>query len=668
MTASATHAPLHRPDWPAEPGKRVTLYLGSGRAGACFGADGLMDAADADGVMRTGRTVLTHAEHWSRGRWGIDQQAPLARIHWAEAPDGAGRAYSQTYDTARGRVETRFADAGGTVAVEAGFSPASRDLLALAFTLGGSGRRVVIAPERSHQTFYEDEFTGPPAAWSDLGGGMWSARVRLGTADSVLVARVYGAARVKRRAGRLEVFCGRGRSGLVIGMASWARSEQLRAEVAAVAGPAAWLEDAARAWSGRFGDAGVRLPDANLQGWFDRGHHHLLASYEPAARCPAPPMGWSGNGWGYHFPQDLSYIHPVFLRLGHLDLARGAVEFYASRIEQMQEATRRLYGGAAGALWAWEFPIGADTVILPDGRAPNHFQFELHNAAYPARMAAETAAQVSDLEWSRAFAWPVVRESARFYASVLQRGRDGLWGMCVTPSMGQDEFGGEDAPDYLCALFAAEYTLRTALRLARACGVRLETDEANRWRTVLSEGLAYPRLLRPELGGIYATSGREGYRLGRQKHPVQINPLVFLPLGRIDEPTRRAYRLRHSLCENERTGMHHPGTRGSFYNGWTLGAYWLAAVRMGDGAGLEHELKQTLVSQYADPEWVQAYESSGFWKPYYTTTTGLFMQAVCDVFAGDWNGKGPGPSVMPPSWRGAEAWNLRRSGRTKLRG
>lgn len=107
--------------------------------------------------------------------------------------------------------------------------------------------------------------------------------------------------------------------------------------------------------------------------------------------------------------------------------------------------------------------------------------------------------------------------------------------MRVTPSMVQDEFGGENAPDYLCALFAAEYTLEAALRLVRVCGVRVDKEEGDLWRTVLREGLAY-----------------------------------------------------------------------------------------------------------------------------YLTSTGLFMQAVCDVFAGDWNGRWRG--APPASWGGGEAWNLRRLG------
>lgn len=649
-----------RPSWPAEPGKLVAHYLGSGRAGACFAADGLMDPADAPGVVRTGRTVLSHAEHWSPARWGLDQQCPVARVHWETPIGGAGRPYSQTYDTARGRLDTRLAWDGGSASVVAGFSPAEgrRDVLALDLALSGRAPAVIVAPERSYLTCYDESLSGPPAAWADHGGGLWSTRVRLGRADSCLAVLVHGPARVSARSGNLRVAFSAGRRGLLVASAAWARRDELLAILPRLGAPSAFLAAAARAWATRRGAASVRLPDPGLDGLFERSHHHLLASFEPDPRCPAPPCGWSGNAWGFHFPQDISYIHPSLLRLGHLDLARGIVDFYASRLPLMEETTRRLYG-AAGVLWAWEFPIGADTRILPDGRAPNPFQFEIHNAAYPARMAAETARHLGDRDWGRAVAWPVVLASARFYASVLKRGRDGLWGLHVKPSMGQDEYGGENAPDYLCALYAAEYTLATALRLARQLGLSPPADEAAAWRRVLAEGFAYPRLLQPRLGRILATSAAPGYALGRQKHPIQLNPLTFLPIGRIDDTVRRAYASRHAICSIERPDMRHPGALGSFYSGWTLAAFWLAAVRMGDAPGLEHELRQTLVSQYADPEWLQIYESSGFWKPYYLTSEGLFLQTVTDAFVQDWSGRVRRHAAVPESWRGATYSGLR---------
>jgi len=96
----------------------------------------------------------------------------------------------------------------------------------------------------------------------------------------------------------------------------------------------------------------------------------------------------------------------------HLDIARAWVDFYRSRLENMQDYTQRIYG-ARGSMWAWEFPIGPQSELLKEG-TPNWFQFELHNAAYPARMARETAQYLRDPQWAVTQAWPIVREAARF--------------------------------------------------------------------------------------------------------------------------------------------------------------------------------------------------------------------------------------------------------------
>ena len=210
--------------------------------------------------------------------------------------------------------------------------------------------------------------------------------------------------------------------------------------------------------------------------------------------------------------------------------------------------------------------------------------------------------------------------------------------------MGQDEFGGENSPDYLCALFAAEYTLRAALEITRF--LRMRPKAAALWRTILREGLAFPRLLQKSTG-VYATSGKKGWQLRKQKHPVQLSPYIFLPSEHIDAPTRRAYAIREALCLNNRPDMRHPGAEGSFSEGWTLPAYALACSRAGDPQGLLETLSEMDVAQLCDHERIQIYESSGFWGPYYTTSMGLFLQAVTGALFEDTPGATPCESIWP---------------------
>ena len=191
-------------------------------------------------------------------------------------------------------------------------------------------------------------------------------------------------------------------------------------------------------------------------------------------------MGWTGAGWRFHFPQDISYIHPALLRMGHYDLAKRIVEFYRERIDDIRAITHRIYGGR-GTMWAWEFPIGTGTDLLKND-SPNPYQYEIHNAAYPARMAYETSLHLNDAAWTAAVALPVIRESAEFYASHMVKEANGRYSLEVTPSMSQDEFAKPNGRNYLCALYSARYTFR----VASAMGLK-DYDE------YLRAGLAFDR-------------------------------------------------------------------------------------------------------------------------------------------------------------------------------
>jgi hypothetical protein len=608
---------IQRQQWPAASGKRVNLYVGSGLMGACFGGSGLMDATSDPNAVRVGETVLMHAAHWHRGVFGIDQQVPLARIHWDGAIAEVPERWSQQLDTAHGLLTTSVRRGGCDATVQVTCHPQARDFMGFAFE-GKHIPEVWIAPVRHWTTCYDETLGAPePAPWAF--DGHWLARLRLGTADSALAVRIQGAATAKAQGGRLRVSFGTGPARLIIGVSAWPDRDSLKAGVPR----GDFFRSAARAWKQRWGGVSFDDPDPRLASLGRRSIYHLLCSYAPEPSCPPPPMGWTGNAWGHHFPQDVSYIHPALLRLGLHDIAKGMVEFYASRIQQMEEATRRIYD-LPGTMWAWEFPIGADTRILPDGQAPNPFQYEIHNAAYPARMAWETGQATGDKAWARAVALPVILGSAAFFTAALQRGRDGLWGIHLKPSMGQDEFGGENAPDYLCALFAACYTLRTALKIVS--WLRLRHSDAARWQRILADGLAFPRLL-DKRAGVYATSALKGWKLQRQKHPIQLSPYIFLPQP-LDGPTRRAYQIRQRLCANDRPSLRHPGTGGSFYDGWSLFAYALACAKAHDPLAMRETLAELEIAQLTDHEHIQIYESSGFWKPYYTTSMGLLLQAL----------------------------------------
>ncbi|MCY3020863.1 MAG: hypothetical protein NTW87_17745 [Planctomycetota bacterium] len=650
-----------RTRWPERMNDHVNLYLGSGRCGACFDAYGLMNnGARGTPLESISKTVLMHADHWHRGAWGLDYWLPLGRLLWAGKPAAPPRKYRQELRIVHGYLHTEMTWPGLSATLVAYFNPARRDLLAVHVSYEAMGRTtmpdLLLAPETDIRTNYDQHLTGAGEGLElDAGNGWWLGRVRVGSADSVLGLRVIsdgGRALLKPAAEGIAIsFSGkRGKHLLLIGAAGVSRREELCADMRAVRGAEEFIEESIAAWHRRWGEAALDVPVPEYQALWQRSHYYVLASCAPDVRSPAAPMGWSGNGWPFHFPQDVSYIHPALLRLGHLDIARAWVEFYRGYLETMQAYTQRIYH-ARGAMWAWEFPIGPRADLLKNG-APNWFQFEIHNAAYPARMARETALYLRDPQWAAEYAWPVVRESARFLGSVLRRENDGTWGLHVTPSMGQDEMGGQDAKNYLCALFSARYCLQSAI--AMAMELQQQDAELDQWRAILRDGLAFGRLY-DKAQGIYVTcEGLLGARqIGKQKHPVQLNPLIFLPLWgdpanrpapeELEAPTVNAYRSRGELCA---------GVRESFYHGWTLAAYWLAASHSRDAQGLLHDLGQALPGRYVDADWIQIYETSGSTgAPFYVTSHGLYLQALNDALVSDYWGRTEVGAACPDGWK-----------------
>ncbi len=642
------------------------LHLGSGRCGACFDAWGLQGGGGLGPPAAAGATVIEHKDHWSRDVWGKDQWLPLTRLGWDTDP-GTPRAWRQRLTLGDAVLATDAEGEGWSWSVRAWFHPDQRDVLALRIRCaGGAGSQggklpaLVLAPDVG----------SPPAraTWRilDTGERSWSARVRCpGGADSLVALRIVGVAPASvtsdARGARIEL--GDGEHLLLIGCGAIARAGTIQQALAAV-DPASWADSAAAAWARRWGDARLELPDPALQACWARSLFWQFCGNAPEQSAPAPPCGLTGTMWRFPFPQDLSYIHPALLRAGHADLVAGWVEHFRSHLAWQEDVTKRIYRRAsdgvpaAGAMWAWEFPIGPGADMLAHG-TPNWYQFEIHNAHYPARMAWDCARHRRDPAWTEAIAWPVIRASARFFASVLERGADGLWGIHVLPSSGQDEYGGNanDAPDYLCALYAARACLRTALACAEQVGDR-QTEHAQ-WRSVLADGLAFERLRHAPTGLLVANARMTGgAAFGHQKHPIQLQPLIFSPIparfhDRADADAVRAYEHADTLCDR---GPERP----RFSWGWTSPALWAAASRLGRGEDLGAMLAGPELDRLLDRGGASLRESTVPGENgYYLTNHGLFLQAVQDACVDDTFGEVRIAGALPESWRGATWRGLR---------
>lgn len=604
------------------------LYLGSGDFGGCFDETGFMN------IPYQGRahsnSVFMHADYYHRGKYGLHYHLPVMQIKLS-SPE-TQRSGRQTLDLWDGQLTTESVYDGGRISLCAGFSPERRDVFALMIDYEATGTlpkiRLCGLPEISvdYGTFLSGSLElNIVGNTSDVYSAEYTASA--GNARAVVSLRVaaIGGAGVTFLPDGVTLTLGgnpgRGQIRLYIGVSSLGRAAEMNRQLDESLSDG-FFDFAAASWHRRWGDTVVTVDDDDMTRLFIRSVYYILCSFSPSANCIAPPTGWTSNAWAFHFPQDFSYIAPVLLKLGHTDIMRAKLDYYCRQLDTMREYTRRIYH-ADGTMWAWEFPIGDDSHILPED-VPNHFQFEIHNAAYVVRMAWETALCLGDDDWAKTTALPIIFETAKFYLSILNREDNGSYGITLVPSMGQDEFGGEDAKNYLCALYAAEYSLKTALAAAERYGA--DFDGAAKAREILKAGIAFGRLYNPEFGAYQTYEcPPEEFVFGRMKHPVPLMPLTFLPkpTDELNAAERTAYERRYDLCE--RAHEH-------FFNGWTLFDYLLAEARMGDVDAFRKDFDEIRVSDNADTELTAIYETCRTHAcAYYITSHGLLAQAIIEV-------------------------------------
>jgi hypothetical protein len=669
MKQALTTGDFKKSEWPGAADDHIPPYLGSGRMGASFDAWGLTGNGFRGEPVGRGLTVFMHSGHFHRGRLGIQSRVPVGRLVFSDGGPGDPNDWSQEWKPASCSLTTTFTKDDLSYEMKARFDPSLPDLFLLEVRHTGPLPDLLWAPVTEMEGSYGERLSGE---WASEGGtpDFWRGSVRCGSAHSAVGLRVVAnrgpvpILHAEAAGVRIGAQGPEGRFLLVLAIAPWSRREALFKACSEVPAAEVAAARAEAAWEKRFGDAYVELGDRNLQALWARSLAYVLYSYAPDVACPAPPCGWSGNLWGYTFPQDLSYIHPALLRLGHTDIARSWVEFFSGFGAEMERFTARIWK-RPGTFWAWEFPVEPGQDLLDPARPgePNWYQYEIHNASTVVRMAVDTARALGDDSFTREVVLPMVLSTARFYASGLVREKGGTWGLFMEPSMGQDEMGGHNQRNYLCGLFAAEYTLRAALELLRQTG--REHSDAAFWAGVLRDGLAYDRLLDPSTG-LCANDEGGGELLGRQKHPVQVNPLMVLPFEKPHDHAVRAYRShRMDLCKDS--------SKGHFY-GWTLWAYLVAAAHDGDGEGLGDMTGRLLEYHAVDKDRLQIYETSisgqipqqaSFRRRpwvYYVTSHGFFMQAVQDAFINDFQGRVVKHGAVPRSWGRCRYEGLRTAG------
>lgn len=607
-----TRAPGGREAW-------LPLYQGNGRFGSCFGPWGLHSGPANPKNALQGASYFTHMKHWVRAKFNADYLVPVGSIHWEREPQQVGE-YEQYQSFYDGTVRTRFRTNTYGVDMISWFDPVHRDVVGFQIDVQGDCPPILFTPFAPAEPFkfkYDQKLKQSFTAAVE--GGVWKGVLRclnretpLKISASTVVESVSQGVRITLKTGRNDIL-------LTVGTDS-------------VESVAKSLQETRDWWHATWQDSGwLDLPDDTAQKVWVRSLAYIYYSHNDDGIGCSPPCGFAGSGWQFPFPFDSGCRQPLLLWTGRVDAAKAWLEYWRSRTDGLKAYTQRIWH-KDGMMLPHVFPYGPVEDFHVPG-PPNRMYYPVYNAGHLSRIAHQTAIMVNDPQWTRDVAVPLIDGVARFYLDLAKKGEDGQWHFSIVPSIGLDERGKSDQPDYLCTLVSAEYAFR--------CAIAHDLDADGRMQAILNDGIAYKSLLGP--AGLYFGNAGSGTReFGKQKHPDQIASLVHLPLGHeADEPTKRSYQLRYEITA---------GAKSPEFLGHTGGEFLLAGARMHDATGWRKDWSLFRPAEYCDANWIQFYESSGNDKLFYVTTHGLVAQALLETVVSTWWGHLDLAACVP--WQG----------------
>lgn len=585
----------------------INLYQGNGVFGCSYSATGLHIRPDSEEKLgKYGKTQFMNLEHWGRGKYAADYLLPLAKIYWKkdfyQLSDFCQ--HQSVYD---GTIKTQFKSAGKGYEIKTWFDPVEKNIAGIMIHADDESQNVIFDACRNLDVHYSQKVI-QTAQFSEI-NGIWKVVVTGLGHESTLYLKTT--AKVTLGNNTLNLKLRKGSNEILIS-ANAPTSTTLESS----------LKQTIKWWNNKWESSGcIKFPDQNANKMWVRSMALFLSSFGDDKKGLTPSMGLTGNGWPFSFPQDLFYVQPLMLSTGNLNISKSWIEYFSKDIQGMRDYTRRLFN-TEGIFCPWDTPYG-EYEGYHSPSPPNKYYYEIHNSGYLSRMTSETAAFINDSAWTSQYAVPLLKGTAEFYKSFCKKEPDGMWHLFIKPSMGQDENGGVDQKDYLCALYSAKYCFQQA--------IAHHLDNDGSYAKILDDGLAFETL--KSENGYYYTSGGSGDKdFGNQKHPVQLNELAYLPVNTApSQPASIAYEQRYDLTINSKK---------SFFAGWTLGTFLLAGSRYGNSNEWLKDWDNLLKSNNIDSDWIQVYESSGAWKAsFYSATNGLIAQSLLNNVISDYYGK-----------------------------
>lgn len=350
--------------------------------------------------------------------------------------------------------------------------------------------------------------------------------------------------------------------------------------------------------------------------------YHLYSFVREGTSFSPSPMGLSGLGYNGHVFWDTElWMYPAVLVL-HPEMAKSMVEY---RFKRLEAAKRNALGkGFKGAMFPWE---SAETGVEETPVWALSGPFEHHITACVGIAAWNYYCVTQDKQWLLEKGWPILKETADFWASRVERNGPGKYE--IKNVVAADEWA-ENVDNNAFTNAAAITNLNYATMAAQVLGIKPDAD----WKNVAAN---IPILKMPD--GVtreHATYNGEGIK------QADVNLLSY-PLKYYTD----AAQVNRDLAYYE-TRIPNAGTPAM-----TQAIFALLYSRLGNREKAAHWFKDAYVPNLNPPFRVIA-ETKGGTNPYFATGAGGILQSVLMGFGGldiTPTGIQQVKSVLPPGWR-----------------
>lgn len=350
--------------------------------------------------------------------------------------------------------------------------------------------------------------------------------------------------------------------------------------------------------------------------------YHLYSFAREGSAMSLSPMGLSGLGYNGHVFWDTElWMYPALLVM-QPQIAKGLVEY---RFNRLEAARRNAFSkGFRGAMFPWE---SAETGVEETPVWALSGPFEHHITADVAIAAWNYYLVTQDRTWLRERGWPLLKETADFWASRVERNGPGRYD--IKNVVAADEWA-ENVDNNAFTNAAAKANLNYATQAARVLGLSADPDWAHVAANIpilkMADGITQE----------HATYKGEGIK------QADVNLLAY-PLKEVSD----AAQIRKDL-EYYAKRVPNEGTPAM-----TQGVFSLLWARLGNGDSAYHWFQDAYVPNLNPPFRVIA-ETKGGTNPYFATGAGGILQAVIMGFGGvDITPAGINQikTALPPHWK-----------------